>query len=470
MQVNKKQHVILSIIGHLGMIGILVMAYTLWLERGTTFDSSLYSYTIILRESFYIPHQRRINFLWQWIPILGVKSGVSLPTFLKLMSVAPILFVYGIYILICHGMKNALAGLYLVLSLVILTRFKFYSAISEIYLSTVFVALLLSWMTIDRSRFINLSKSSFIGMGILIISFAYFGHPLIFFPIGVAILFDYLMLGKWKSFPHFIWLISSGLIFAIKYFSVGSGSYEGKAVDNFQNEISAQGFLARTADLYSAEIFWNYVETQWAFPLVACLSMLLYLIAKKKILAAALVLCSTSVWVIFVLNFCAYLTMPTLFMIEGYFGFIGLLMLLPLVYIQINTAWFHNLRVGLIICLIVFGLHRITSVRPFYTTRIADITQRMAMSESAASRNMLAPISAPIWEKYWFVWSVPFESMLHSSLRLSGKTSIISFDNQPKEALFEQPFEVMLGTDRDSIHLMNSTYFDMDSRPFVRVE
>ena len=168
------------------MLGILALAYWLWEERSIVFDNSLYSYKMIWREWFYIPHDRKINYLWQWIPVLTLKYGISLPTFLKFVSIAPILFLYAVFAFISHGLKNKLAGVYFVLCLVILTRYKFYSAISEVYLSMAFVALMVGWLTIDRTQLLEISKRAYVIIGLLLISMSYIGHPLIFYPLGAV--------------------------------------------------------------------------------------------------------------------------------------------------------------------------------------------------------------------------------------------------------------------------------------------
>ena len=116
-----RNEIFLKLIGHLGMLGLCVLAGVLWLERSTTFDSSLYSYMIIWREGFYTPHDRNINMLWQWIPILAVKYGVSLSAFLKIMSLSPIIFLYSVFLIIVHGLKNSLCGVYLVLCCLLYT-------------------------------------------------------------------------------------------------------------------------------------------------------------------------------------------------------------------------------------------------------------------------------------------------------------------------------------------------------------
>jgi len=350
MQTSKIQSRILTIIGHLGMLSILAMAYWLWEERSIVFDNSLYSYKMIWRESFYIPHDRKINYLWQWIPVLALKFGVSLPTFLKFVSVAPILFLYSVFAFISHVLKNKLASVYFVLSLVILARYKFYSAISEVYLSMAFAALMLAWLTVDRSRLLEVGKRTYLIIGLILISLAYLGHPLIFYPLGVVILFDYGMQKNWKSLNHFLWLGYTSLLFLIRYMSTSSGSYEGKVVESFHKTGFGLDFISKTADLYTMDIFWRYVETQWSFPLVVCTLMLLYLIYKKKYLGVASLVLASVVWILFVCNLCSYLERPYLFMIEGYLGLWSLILLAPMLYIEVDKkelAYFNNITLNL---------------------------------------------------------------------------------------------------------------------------
>lgn len=457
-------------LGHLGMLGILALAWVLWLERSTSFDSSLYSYMLIWRESFYIPHDRMINYLWQWIPILGLKSGVSLPTFMKLMSLAPILFLYTCFIVIVHGFKNSVAGLYLVLCLLGLTRYKFYSAISEIYLSVGLIALLIAWLTIDRDRYHPMSQQKYTLVGALFIILCYLGHPLIFLPVGVLIGFDYLMKERWKSSAHFIWMALAGLLFLVRYMSSKGSFHEGHVMSGFMESIAGPDLLGRTANLYTMDIFWHYVETQWVFPIVVSFLLLLYLAVKKKYLAIVCLLFAEVLWVIFAVHVCAYLEKPFLFMIEGYFGFLALFFFLPLLYIEVDQGWRAYVRLGFGLGLIIFGLHRIYSVRTFYTERIESINQTIRYNEDLSSRNLVAPVDEETWDTYWFLWSVPFESLMHSSLSESGKSAVLLLSNKPKETLFRAPFEVMLGTDKDSIKNMNPNYFQMDERPFVKAK
>ena len=467
---HKNQDRILSLIGHLGMLGILCIAWCLWVERSTVFDNSLYSYMMIWREGFYIPHDRRINYLWQWIPILGLKFGVSLPTFLKLVSIAPVLFLYAVFVFIVHFLKHKVGGLYLVLTLVVLTRYKFYSAISEVYLSMAFVALMLAWITLERSNLLWLGKKAYTTLGVVILSFCYLGHPLIFFPLGVVLVFDYCMQKDWLSWNHILWVVSTFVLFIIKYTSTAGSSYEGKVVEGFQQNAFGLEGLSNTFDLYTMDIFWRYVETQWAFPLLACLLMWIYVLVKKHFLAFACLLISSIVWIVFVAQLNAYIDRPYLFMIEGYYGLWALIILLPLVYIKIESTKFLAFRNIVAIALILFGLHRISSVGSFYTERMEDMQEKMSVMESVDSRNLVFDTSLTVWDKYWLIWSVPFETLFLSTLEDKEKSAVILLDKNPNKNLLESPFEIMLGTQEDSIKHLNSRYFNIDNSPFLHVK
>jgi len=88
------------------------------------------------------------------------------------------------------------------------------------------------------------------------------------------------------------------------------------------------------------------------------------------------------------------------------------------------------------------------------------------MAKNAGSRNMILKTNLGVWDKYWLIWSIPFESLLLSSLQSDEESTIIIYDKYPKESLLQESLEVMIGTVKDSIKDMNPTYFDIDTRPF----
>jgi hypothetical protein len=466
MSFSKNIDFIWKAIGHLGMILLMVLAYTLWLERSTTYDSSLYSYMLITRQSMYTPHDRYLNYLWQWIPLLSLKWGASLATFMKIMSLAPILFLYSIYITITHILKNALGGVYLVLVMLVMTRYKFYSAISEVYLGMAFVGLMLAFLTSSWAHDKSKSSGFLIGGGIIILCLSYLGHPLMFYPMITVIGLDYLYRGNWKSGEH----ISLGgvaiILFVVKYLNGTSSSHEGPVINNFFTSLSSGEFW----HLYSLDIFWRYVETQWALPLVLVGLMLILLLKDKKFLFVIGLISAAMIWVVFVVHLGAYLEKPYLFMIEGYFLLLAPILFLPLMYLRLHSVWLKNVAAILALVLLIFGCHRIYSVRPFYTARIADVSQKVEQGKQLGHRNMITPAGEHMWDKHWYLWAIPYESLMLSTIHEDGESAVLMVNSYPDKKYLEQPFEVMIGIETDSLKNIQDTYFRFDTSRFVLLQ
>ena len=463
MSVSTRSDILWKVIGHLGMIALVVLAYTLWLERSTTYDSSLYSYMMITRESMYTPHDRWLNYLWQWIPLFFLKLDVSLSTFMKIMSVAPILFLYVVYILITHLLKNALAGVYLVVVMVAMTRYKFYSAIPEVYLGMAFVALMVAFLTSRSRREGAMTRLTKVGWGVGILCLTYLGHPLLFYPMITVIGLDYLYRKKWNSKIHILLVLLAVFLFIIKYLNGTSSSHEGPVIDNFFSSLSSGGFL----DLYSLDIFWRYVETQWAFPLVLVGIMLILLVKNGNLLFVGGLIFAAVVWVIFVAHLGAYLEKPFLFMIEGYFILLAPMLFLPMLYVRLDRTWVKHISALLMLILILFGCHRMYSVRPFFSARIADINQKMDLGKQLGHRNVITPAGPGMWEKHWYLWAIPYESLILSSLDNDGESSVLMINTYPERKYMEEPFEVMIGVETDSLKYMETPFFQFDPSPFV---
>ncbi len=463
MSFSKKSDILWKVIGHVGMIVLVVLGYTLWLERSTTYDSSLYSYMLITRESMYTPHDRWLNYLWQWIPLISLKFNISLATFMKIMSVAPILFLYLVYLIITHFLKNALAGVYLVIIMVAMTRYKFYSAIPEVYLGMAFVGLMVAFLTSRRIQVEGVSLQSQIGWGSLILGLSYLGHPLMFYPMVAVIGLDYLYRGNWKSVRHIILIVIAALLFIVKYLNGASSSHEGPVINNFFTSLSSGSFW----DLYSLDIFWRYVETQWAFPLILVGLMLIPLLRSKKYLFVSGLVFASAVWVVFVAHLGAYLEKPFLFMIEGYYLLLAPILFLPVLYLRFERRWVGNMAAGLMLTLILFGTHRIYSVRPFFADRITDINQKLELGQQLGHRNIITIAGEQMWDKHWYLWAIPYESLMLSSLDDDDESSVLMINTYPDRKYMEQPFEVMIGVETDSLKDIQGRYFQFDPSPFV---
>ena len=120
--------------------------------------------------------------------------------------------------------------------------------------------------------------------------------------------------------------------------------------------------------------------------------------------------------------------------------------------------------------LIVFGSHRIYTVRPFFTERIVDIYHKVEQGKQQGYRNVITPSGEQMWNKHWYLWAIPFESLMLSSLKYDGESSVLLINSYPAQLLMEQPFEVMIGEKTDSLKNIQTPYFSFDQSPFVYLE
>jgi hypothetical protein len=98
-----------------------------------------------------------------------------------------------------------------------------------------------------------------------------------------------------------------------------------------------------------------------------------------------------------------------------------------------------------------------------------DMRGKISMRDNSDSRNLVFDTSLAVWDRYWLIWSVPFETLFLSTLEDRERSTIILLDKNPDQALLESPFEIMIGTQQDSIKNLNSRYFNIDSSPFIQV-
>ncbi len=96
-------------------------------------DSGYYLFKVINHEAFWVEHQRFILMLSQWLPLLGVKLGLSLKTVLVLYSLGHVLFFYLPFLLSRYGFQDRKAGLMLVLLQTLGITSGFFVPMFELY-------------------------------------------------------------------------------------------------------------------------------------------------------------------------------------------------------------------------------------------------------------------------------------------------------------------------------------------------
>ena len=462
-----------TIIGHLAFIMLFVIAFVFYKERTLNFDSAFYAIRLLATVDFYTPHGRGINYLWQWIPLLIFKFGGSLKMFMYAMSLAPLLLMYGIYLIITHVFKNPKAGVFLALALVLTTRYKFYAAISEIYLSIGLVALVVAWLSINEEKFLayqGYSPTKKLMITLFLICLTYLGHPFIIFPLLFVLGADVIWNERWKDKLAWTGIACALLLFFGRYALIifSSGSYERSKMGSVSLSTFKQVIL-HPFETYSVSILGNFADSQWLFAILLFLVGTFFLFRKNKLFALYLLLYS-AFWFVFVASVCSYLQGDIYAMIEGYCGYFAVAWALPIVYLsEADAKWKMVLPIAASF-LLLFSIHRIYTKSTFFTQRLAKlekIVELNAVDDESASRNIMLKMDGKYWKQLWYPWSVPYETLILTSLKDAESTYIIYIADDAKKVekhtkhnlRYMPPFN-------DDTYALPKRYFNIDRRPF----
>ena len=462
----KKQY---TLIGHLAFLLLFVIAFVFYKERTLNFDSAFYAIRLLATGDFYVAHGRGVNYLWQWLPLLVFKFGGSLKAFMYSMSLSPLLLLYGIFLIITHYFRNPKAGVYLALALVLTTRYKFYAAISEIYLSIGLVALIVAFLSMEKDRFDWAAHKKLL-LFLFLISLTYLGHPFLIFPVLFIMGADVIWNNRWKDKTVWLGIAAALILFFTRYALIkfSSASYESAKM----NSVGLGTFkkvLLHPFETYSVRILGSFADSQWFFA-IAFFLLATYLLFRKNKLLALYLLAFTGFWFVFVAAVCSYLSGDIYAMIEGYCGFFALVWALPLIYLNFEDVKWQKLLPIAASFLLLFSIHRIYTKSSFFTDRLAKLENIISLNppDGEASRNIMLKMDGKYWRELWYPWPVPYETLILSSLKDPTKTSIVYIADDPKKVEKYTKYDLRyMPPFNDDTYALPKHYFNIDKRPFT---
>jgi len=398
-------------LGHLGMMIFLFFGLYFYQERLLIIDASYYTYNILHEETFFIAHNRYINYFNQWLPLLLMKMGVGLKGVLIGYSVSFILFYYAIFAIVAHVFKNHKAALFMVITLILSCRFKHFMAVTETTNTLALSFLFIGWVT--RETYLeemHKKKEWLIALGLMLILLL--GHPIIFLPLMSFLAFYLVFYKQLKN--KYAWLTFSFVLIAmfLRYKVLPSSGYEQNKMAAFQktSEILPDFFNNWTynhlKDYTMKHFKWGYY-----FYLIS-LFALLYM---KRFLAAFVSLATLCCFVVVVVII--YYKGESVNMLESYYTFFGYFwgFTALAVFSQIKLPKMAKFAPVAIILLISFRslfLHG-----GFFTERLEYIN---SLTEEAAAKGIsktLYPKSKMKGHLIIVPWSVSFTSLMYSTLK-----------------------------------------------------
>ncbi|MEL7020499.1 MAG: hypothetical protein AAGK47_02710, partial [Bacteroidota bacterium] len=188
---DRYTHALIAV-GHLFFVSWIVISWIFYTERIVNFDTAYYTFKLIVDQAFFFPHERYINLFTQWLPLLLIELEAPLATVLRAYSVSFCVLYYLLFLTAVYLFRNPAGGLFIALTLLLTMRYKFWMSVSETPSSLAFAALLIAWLSTDKSQFPRLKgwQDWMISCGLILL--VALGHPLVALPIGVYYVFDFL--------------------------------------------------------------------------------------------------------------------------------------------------------------------------------------------------------------------------------------------------------------------------------------
>ncbi len=430
-------------LGHFGMLVFLVFGFYFYQERLLIIDASYYTYNILHEETFFIAHNRYINYFNQWLPLLLMKMGVGLKGVLIGYSVSFILFYYAIFAIVAHLLKNHKAALFMVITLILSCRFKHFMAVTETTNTLALSFLFIGWVTRDQYlKEMHKKKEWLVALGLMLLLLL--GHPIIFLPLMSFLAFYLVFYKQLKN--KYAWLTFSFVLIALflRYKVLPSSGYE-------QNKMAA---FEKTGEILP-EFFNNWTYNQlkdytikhfkWGYYFY--LLVLLTLIYMKRYLSAlvsVLTLCCFVVVVVII-----YHKGESVNMLESYYTFFGYFWGFTALAVFSQLKAPNYVRFAPVAIILLISFRSLFLHGGFFTERLEYIYSLTEEAAKNGSSKTLYPKKHKDFKGNTVIvpWSVSFTSLIYSTLKNpdESRTVYLYSEKELEKKIDEEDKNLFLG-------------------------
>lgn len=398
--------------GHVFFWVLILTCWVFFRERLLAFDTAYYTFHLLTFEEFFIKHDRYISYLTQWVPLLLTQGDAPLHLIMRAYSTSFYLWFYLLFILISHGFRHVAGGTFLVFSICLGMRYKFFASISEITFAIVLAAVLVIWVA-HRSPKVQFKLLDWVTVALLLAGI--FGaHPVVVYPIMTFLVFDMLYRGTWNNLRSWVMPTFILLVFSLKFFLVQGDSYESGKMDILFQPEAIRNIFQNQQDYYVFTALREYVREEYLPALLIFMGLVGWLFYQRKIGAAIFILLATAGWTFLNIITYAYLRGPVYIMLDGYLAVFGLIWGTPMYFFlrahQSSVRW-----TWLFVVLIAFSTYRMLDKQRFYHQRLRYIEQTLAMNPGPAK--LLVPLWRYEWDNMWYPYEIAHESLMLTALK-----------------------------------------------------
>ena len=418
MQLNKKRssHFILDVM----YLMFVVMSYIFWQERIINQDTAFTSFNLTVFQNFDIAHYRFTDVFTQIIPIGLSKLGFGLKTILVSYSLALALLPYLLFRYVLYNLQDkGIAWLMFLVQMLLVSEY-FFDAISQSKIAMALTLLTIAWF--KNKRTIN-KKWKYYLTGFILICITLVSHP-ISFPL---LLIGFVWLWANNTIPirsTLFFTIGLIIVFYIKQVLLPSSGYESNFISKITNIENINSLIQE-----------NYVLTflKAKFNSIYFIGVLLFVILffrlikyNERKMAFVYLLCNLGLFAVMLITFKQG---ESNMMMEKNLSTLAFTILLPFIGTQ-ESLWLplKSFRIKLMLPLLsLFFLHRIHKAGIEYTYKQEMIAQLVETARTQGHKKYLIHSDDLKNTAQVNIWSLPFETLLQSSL--NGPQGSISIKN-----------------------------------------
>ncbi|NRB61780.1 MAG: hypothetical protein HRU40_01900 [Saprospiraceae bacterium] len=421
-------------LGHLGFFCLLIGSQVYVRERMLHFDSVNYLFNLIWSGSFYIEHNRLINILTQWPVLQAIQAGWSLEQVARLYSLWLAIGGYAVFVVVTHVFKSTRGGILLLLMFILTIRYKYYAPVSELMQSLAFIGLAMGWLLRPANRW-PMGAIGNVCIFFLLSAPLVITHPFALLSLGVAygIWWFGTSAGKDKVYILLpLALFGVGLLFWFLY-TRGFSDYESDRLQTLWVYIQQ---MERLPELYIWNRFIWFLKAHYPLTIAIYGIVLFLLLRQRRASLVIMGLIGFALIALLAMLTHAYLDAPIYLMFDGYLGHLGVPM--GMVFVLAFGQNVKRYSFLLLVVLVGFSLHRISSVHTFFAKREAILTGIMDAHSDSEHTKLLAHMDAWDWKRLWYPWAIGMETLMMSTW---GNPEV------PKTVYFEeygQPLEYVV--------------------------
>lgn len=445
---------------------LILFAVVFAKERIINSDAAFYLFKLIHFGGFNIEHERYSAFISQLLIIPFIKAGFNLKSLVYLYSISFVVLFFCVFLLIKRGLKDQQSALALIFLLIVGLAHPMYRPVSESTQGLVYSLMLPGILML---RFPSLSKIKesiikYIG-AIIVITLCYFSHPITIFPLLFILAFYYIDGKKYKEPLVYLIFLSILIIFASKLLLNSTSSYE---EDKLMNIATIKDNLFNFFHLYPTRFYIKRIPYTYLIPTIILLALNIYYFKRKKVLK--LILLDSACLAFFFIHNIIYnaggsdLELEKNYMTLNFFLFYAFF---HDMYPEIKN---NNYRLLLTFVSLIFSVFIILKPSDIYKGRI-DYLQEMNKSLQNTKGDKFYTETENIDnEKILFMWGVPFETLLYSSLEGPEQSKTIfpfeNLNNLPDYLENPDLFMCVFFWPRWNVNDLNDKYFRLSSEKY----